>query len=63
MRPNTISVDEPYSHTIGFQLTAASYRNESDGERWRKGKRAIGESERKRDEDSATRGMMKHFTI
>lgn len=29
MRPDTLSVKEPYSHTIGFQLTAAGYRNES----------------------------------
>lgn len=32
MHSGTLSVKEPYSHTIGFQLTAAGYRNESEGE-------------------------------
>lgn len=30
MCPDTLSVKDPYSHTIGFQLTAAGYRNESE---------------------------------
>lgn len=28
--PDAVSVKEPYSHIIGFQLTAAGYRNESE---------------------------------
>lgn len=73
--PDTASVKEPYSHIIGFQLTAAGYRNENKGE----SQQEVGrEKERDRrmgaegdsgrggrggDVDSVTHRTTKHFTI